>query len=149
MGRRFTVLYLVAPAQQHRKSVNSIRVAILSQNFTDTMAEDDDCSTSRRSTNSINNDASPWTLTRPPWTIYTEPHLGGCRRSYWQCWKRNPLSAISSIWDDEYCDLCIENDKDAWKWKRCGKTFRPRHVTRAVSHFAMIANKGMLRYVNH
>jgi hypothetical protein len=49
-------LYLVVPAQQHRKSVNSRRVAILSQNFTDTMAEDDDCSSaSRRSTNSINN----------------------------------------------------------------------------------------------
>ena len=36
------MLYLVAPAQQHRKSVNSTWVAILSQNFTDTMAEDDD-----------------------------------------------------------------------------------------------------------
>ena len=96
------------------------------------------------STNSINNDASPWTLTRPPWAIYTEPHLGGCRRSYRQCWKRNSLPAISSIWDDEYCELCIENDKEAWKWKRCGKTFRPRHATRAVFHFANIANKGIV-----
>ena len=47
------MLYLVAPAQQHRKSVDSIWVAILSQNFTDTMAEEDDMSFS--STNSINN----------------------------------------------------------------------------------------------
>ena len=48
------MLYLVAPAQQHRKSVNSIWVAILSQNFTDTMAEEDDMS-GNSSTNSINN----------------------------------------------------------------------------------------------
>ena len=66
---RFTVLclVLVAPAQQHRKSVNSVWVAILRQNFTDTMVEDDDGS-DILSTNSINNDASPtnaMTLTRP------------------------------------------------------------------------------------
>ena len=60
------MLYLVAPAQQHRKSVKSIWIAILSQNVTDAMVKDDDCSASRRQTALIMMLHQPMPDTDPP-----------------------------------------------------------------------------------
>ena len=54
-----------------------------------------------------------------------------------------PPLLLRTIWEDAYCDCCVQGTTSGFECKWCGIFFKHRHHTRAVSHFAKIAGKGM------
>ena len=49
--------------------------------------------------------------------------------------------ALKTIWDNHYCENCDE--LPGWECLWCGKKFKKKHHTRAVSHFAKKTGNGI------
>ena len=53
------------------------------------------------------------------------------------------LTPLTSIWNDDYIEICIVEGNRGWKCKWCGKLFKTRHSTRALWHLLKISGNGI------